>query len=127
MKQPDDSPYPTILLIDSTDREQTKLALLASGDVIKSTVTARAQELPKLIEEFLSKNNSILKKLSALAVITKGGSLTGMRIGVAAVNTLAWHQRLPIIEIAQPGFEKAIDMLRTSRYPKATRIITEVD
>ena len=50
-------------------------------------------------------------QLKALAVFRSGESLTGSRMGVAAVNTLAWLANIPIIEIDEIGFEAGLKSL----------------
>lgn len=127
MNKPEDLPFKTILLIDSTDREQTCLALVRQSGGKKYCVAERAQELPKIIETLLNNEQITNKNLDAIAVITSGGSLTGMRIGVAVTNTLAWKWRLPVIPVDEQGFDQAINKLSVDRFPEATRAITDVD
>jgi len=50
------------------------------------------------IHSFLSENNLSLKDLTALAVDTGPGALTGLRIGIATVKTMAYAFNLPVYE-----------------------------
>lgn len=125
MNKPDDLHYPIILLLDSSSREQTKLAIIIDGEVKELFSQSRAQELPKLIEELLKREKLPPSKLRAIAVITQGESLTGVRIGITTANTLAWQWKIPVLKIDRPGFEQAIQTLSSNKHIRADKAITD--
>lgn len=128
-KKPERSTFQTILLVDTTEREQVSLALVKNGKLTKQSVTVRAQELPKLIEELLVKTKTEFGDLDALAVCVKPGSLTGVRIGVTTINTLAWLKELPVLELQSENFIAALKELKNvaaKQIMKQARVSNEV-
>ena len=123
--KPDNSTSPKILLVDSSVREQTSLALVASDETVRSTENFRAQELPVLIEKFLQQESVDPKTLDSLAVVVNDGSVTGIRIGVATINTLAWVWRKPVLKCPSTDFEAAIKYLLEDRDLRRQIFITE--
>lgn len=116
MKKPADLLYPKILLVDSTAREQCQLALIAQNQPTRrQSYPTRAQQLPENINSILESADVELQDLRSLAVLRTEGSLTGLRVGLAAVNTLAWLNGLPIIEIDQLNFDEAISVLEQGK------------
>lgn len=116
-------PYKTVLVIDASERDQTSIALsfMESGSDIVST-KARAQELPKLIEDLLNKHKILPAEIGALALVKKPGSVTASRIGTAVVNTLAWLGRKHVIEVAADDIAYAVEKLRLGKYDRVVKI-----
>lgn len=113
--KPDSLPSPKILLIDSSVREQTSLALVDDKDEFVLHNPVKAQELPTLIEDFLAKQKVNPQDLDAIAVVTNEGSVTGIRIGTAVANTLAWLWKKPVINCPADSFEFALKLLRENK------------
>lgn len=126
MIKSEDSHFPIILLLDSSARDETKLALIINGTAKELFSQSRAQELPKLIEELLGREAIPYQKIRSLAVVTRGESLTGVRIGVAITNTLAWLWKIPILPIKKPGFEQAIHTLISNSRLISEKVITDI-
>ncbi len=57
-----------------------------------------ADELLVKIEELLSKNKLSFSTLSGIVIFTGSGSFTGLRIGTATANALAYAESIPIVE-----------------------------
>lgn len=115
MTKPDASPYQIILAVDSTQKEQLVLALVRTNQpVVSKKYENRAQDLLVVIEEFLAKQNIDLTALNAVAVYLVADSLTGTRMGIAAVNALAWLQHIPVIELTGPSFSESLNLLNSS-------------
>ncbi|MBI4948398.1 hypothetical protein HY844_02505 [Candidatus Berkelbacteria bacterium] len=116
--------YPKILALDTSEREQIRLALIVqSTSTVKKVINKQAQDLQQELDEFLSKNSVQLKDLDALAVVKNGPSLTGIRMGLVSVNTLAWLNGKPIIEL-ENGFETSVNQLESGE--KDFKIVKQV-
>jgi len=108
MIKSENSPFQTILIINSTERDRSEAALVTQKETIIESEPVRAQELPKLITKLIKRAGLGLEAIKALAVFNQPGSLTGTRIGVTVANILAWDRNLPIIEISSLDLESAI-------------------
>ena len=108
MKKPEKFSTETVVLVDTTERDRTRLALIHGSKVIVIDKPLRAQSLQEQLEKLLKKDHQTFADIDALAVLTKPGSLTGVRIGVVAVNTIAWLQDIPVIEVNSASFEQAL-------------------
>lgn len=122
MTKNDALPFPTILLIDSAEREHSAVALLQSGReprVVGRGV--RAQELPSMIGELLEAAGILPAQVKAVALVKRGGSVTAIRIGTAAANTFAWLNRLTILEVEAATIEEAAGLLAAGKYTAAVK------
>ena len=108
MKKPKKFSTETVVLVDTTERDRTRLALIHGSKVIVIDKPLRAQSLQEQLEKLLKKDHQTFADIDAFAVLTKPGSLTGVRIGVVAVNTIAWLQDIPVIEVNSASFEQAL-------------------
>lgn len=108
MKKPDGSSTKNIILVDTTERDRTRVALIIGKKTTVIDKPVRGQELQQILEELIKKGRLKFADIDALAVLTKPGSLTGVRIGVVAVNTIAWMQDIPVIEVTSASFEQAV-------------------
>lgn len=88
-----------ILLIDTSDNKKISVGLRINGkeDLIEQEVgVQKAQVVLPLIDQLLSKHKLIPQDLTAIEVNTGPGSFTGLRVGVAIVNTLGYTLQMPI-------------------------------
>ncbi len=120
MPKPVNSPFPT-LLVNATERERVELAVVTAHSAVSLKRDERAQALPALIPELLTKAGLPLAEIKTIAVCNKPGSLTGTRIGVTVANTLGWLNRLPVMEITAASLDEAITELRSGQ-PQANTI-----
>ena len=121
MTKKDALPYSTILLFDIAERDRTVMALITEGNdtqIISKNV--RAQELPMLIDTLLAQNKLLPSNIDALGIVKRGGSMTAIRIGTAVVNTLAWLNNTPIIEITAKSIDDALDKIENN---EADRVV----
>lgn len=123
MKKHVDSPFQKILLIDTTDRNQTRLGLIDRTEAVTLERATRAQELQAMISEMLEKTQTDITAIDAIATLTGPGSFTGARIGITAANTLGWLYKLPLLPIPGTDFEAAILQLQRHEFPNAERTI----
>ena len=115
MIKPAKSLFQTILVFDTTQRDQTTVALLQGDqrDVLSAPV--RAQELQRLTAELLASHKITLADVDAFAVLTGPGSFTGTRIGISATNTFGWLLSKPIIELAGDNIDAALTSLLATK------------
>jgi len=120
MKTPVASTYSPILVVDTTDRDQICLALIQANKPTKKTkIAERAQSLPEHLEKFLAQ----AEFPQAIALLRQPGSLTGVRVGMSAINTLAWLNNVLIIEIDQGDFETAISQIK--KKPSQFKVVAQ--
>ncbi len=89
------------LLIDTSQREQIRIALVRQGqEILDEQVLkikqAHSEKLLPLIEKILVRNKLALKRLKGLYVARGPGSFTGVRVGVATANALAYALNIPV-------------------------------
>lgn len=88
-----------ILIINTSNSEETIVDLEIGGKkhIIKGkSKILKAQNALPLIEKILRKNKIKASDLTAIKVKTGPGSFTGLRVGVAVANTLAWVLKIPV-------------------------------
>lgn len=85
----------TTLYIDTSNRDNITVGL---DDKMFTTeaVENKNQKLLPFIIEVLKKNKTDVEQLTAIKVNTGPGSFTGLRIGVAVANTMAWVLKIPV-------------------------------
>jgi len=120
MTKPATSPFQTILVFDTTLRDQTTVALVRQGKVKILAAPVRAQDLQRLTTELLTSQKLTIDQIDAVAVLNGPGSYTGVRIGIAAANTLGWLAHKPIIELNGDNIDQALKSL-LDHHPKTTR------
>ena len=122
MTKNDALPFPSLLVIDCAERQHTAVGLLRTGQ--ESLVDERdvqAQNLPKMIEELLGRAKILPANLKGIALVKRSGSVTAVRIGTVTANTLAWLQRLPILEVEAESLSAAIKLLQAGKYTAAVK------
>lgn len=98
-RQGDIFPEIISLLIDTRDRYQAKVTIIKSGKKYyfeEGQAENSSQSLLQLIDKALKKCDIKLKDLNFIKVETKGGSFTGVRVGLAVANTLGWIYGIPV-------------------------------
>ncbi len=83
------------LYIDTADRERIAIALDGERFEAKSKEGASQRLLP-FIDEVLQKKGKKLGDISEIEVNPGPGSFTGLRVGVAVAQALAWVLQVPI-------------------------------
>ena len=113
----------TTLILDCSERDVTRVALVRGDDITYLEENARAQEVQTLTKKLLKAQKVSLTQLDRIAVAVQPGSLTGVRIGVVAANTMAWLLQKPIVELTEPKFEAALgQLLKTKTERKLARV-----
>lgn len=86
-----------VLVIDTSDREVTKVGLKIDGKVSFSEgKRVSSQVLLPLIDKILTKNRLRPSDLTEIKVNVGPGSFTGLRVGVAVANALGWALKIPV-------------------------------
>ena len=88
-----------ILIIDTSDSQETIVGIKISNKKYflkgKSKIL-KAQNVLPLIEKILKKHKLVPSDLTAIEVNTGPGSFTGLRVGIAVANALAWVLEIPV-------------------------------
>lgn len=104
-----------ILCIDTSDSQKTIIGLKTKDSKLVDEVTAErkygSQVILPQITKILKKNKKKLSDLTTIEVNVGPGSYTGLRVGLAVANALAWALKLPINgkkkgELVYPIYEK---------------------
>lgn len=109
-----------ILIIETIEREQIRLALLKSdniADLVWQEFMTNDQSADLLIniEKILSSDQLMLKDLTAILVNIGPGSYTGVRVGVTTANSLAWGLNIPVMGYKNGEIEMALAEIRQSK------------
>lgn len=83
------------LFIDTSDNKRTMVGL-DNFWLEKPTGADKSQQVLKLIEQILKIHKKTLKDITEIKVETGPGSFTGLRVGAAVANTLAWTLRISV-------------------------------
>lgn len=91
-----------MILAIKTDNPNAEVILVNNDGTIASTHSwlahrTLAKELPGVIRQQLEQTSSDWSALSAVIMFSGPGSFTGLRIGAAVANTLAYAQNIPIV------------------------------
>lgn len=101
------------LIINTSSNEEIRLGLVVDG---KETVLKRkmgeqkTQVVLPMIEELMGKSSSELRDIGWIEVNTGHGSFTGLRVGIAVANALAFALNIPVNdrkagEFVEPVYE----------------------
>jgi len=94
------------LFINTADPQILFLVLLdRKGEIlIKKEIKAKYQqserllsEIGKLVSEYPVSKYKSVKVLKGIIVVTGPGSFSGLRIGLATANSIAWALQIPIV------------------------------
>jgi len=111
------------LLIDTTQKEQTSVALVGRGKDEFLTKPVRAQALMDLTDELLRLGKNKWEDISAVAALTGPGSYTGTRMGVTVANTIGWLKNLPVYGLPEVSFDEGRKIIRSGQLPRPSRQI----
>ena len=87
------------LIIDTTSNKIIKVGLRIGNktELIEQEInTQKAQVVLPLLEKLLSKHKIKLTGIENIEVNTRPGSFTGIRVGIASANALAFALKIPV-------------------------------
>jgi tRNA threonylcarbamoyladenosine biosynthesis protein TsaB len=121
-----------VLALDTTTSSGS-CALVRDGDVVCEQVNdapnAHAEHLPGDLMTLIERAGARLRDVDVFAVATGPGSFTGLRIGIATMQGLAFAEGKPLVGVS--GFEAlahiAIDTGPRHSDDEKTRVATWVD
>jgi len=104
-----------ILIIDTTKRSELLLGLI--NDKVekwkKLETTRQSKEILSVINSLIKESDSTLNDLKAVFVNRGPGSYTGLRVGIAVANTLAWALNIQTIGYLDEKMQEALDKFKT--------------
>lgn len=83
------------LYIDTSDNKKTIVGL-NNKIVEKESGKDKSQQVLKLINEILVENGKIISDLTEIEVNIGPGSYTGLKVGTAVANAIAWALNIPV-------------------------------
>jgi tRNA threonylcarbamoyladenosine biosynthesis protein TsaB len=121
-----------VLALDTTTSTGS-CALARDGRIVSEQVNdapnAHAEHLPGDLMSLLDRASTRLADIDVFAVATGPGSFTGLRIGIATMQGLAFAEEKPLVGVS--GFDALLriadDLARRSPQPKAGHVATWVD
>ena len=87
------------MYIDTKDKKLISVSLKDNGKIVKSLSEENefgSQVLLPLIEKILAEEKKDFKDLEAIEVETGPGSFTGLKVGAAVANSLAFALGIPV-------------------------------
>lgn len=89
-----------ILIIDTSNNEEIKLALEKDGSIFKSkrirAYRSQAEKLLPAIEALVKVSKTKFSGIKKIKVAHRGGSFTALRIGILTANALAYALKVPV-------------------------------
>ncbi|HEX5448164.1 MAG TPA: tRNA (adenosine(37)-N6)-threonylcarbamoyltransferase complex dimerization subunit type 1 TsaB [Candidatus Saccharimonadales bacterium] len=112
-----------IILALRTDKPQAELYLYDDSKKLSQTKWQAhmklAETLNSRIEKILNKSSISYEDLGGIAIFKGPGSFTGLRIGIAVANALAYGLSVPIVgNTGEDWLEKSIQALKDSQNNK---------
>lgn len=99
------------LFLDTSQKAFLKLGLGQEGKVIDKmsfkVFRDHSQKLLPALEQFLGLNKVHPRDLNWIVVCRGPGSFTGVRVGVAVANALAFALKIPVIGVPAKGLGKS--------------------
>lgn len=98
-----------ILIIDTSESKEVKIELrMGLKHIILVSEKLKSQNTLPLIKKALRINKLSLKDISEIKVKTGPGSFTGLRVGIAIANSLAFLLKIPVNGKKIGDLEKAV-------------------
>lgn len=105
-----------ILIIKTIKRDKIELGLFDKNlHLFEFTTENQSDDILPAIKGILKKFKTSLKKIRAILVHKGPGSYTGVRVGMAVANTLAWSLDIPIFSYDDSNRKKILEKTLSTR------------
>ncbi|MGA2911177.1 MAG: tRNA (adenosine(37)-N6)-threonylcarbamoyltransferase complex dimerization subunit type 1 TsaB [Candidatus Levyibacteriota bacterium] len=103
-----------VLKIDTSDNQKITIELEFNGKkekLVEDSTFLRSEATLPAIDKLLKQNNLAIKEVDQIKVSKGPGSFTGLRVGVAIANALAFLLKIPVNhkkvgELEEPVYNK---------------------
>lgn len=103
-----------VLKIDTSDNQKIAIKLEANGkkeELVKDSTFLRSEATLPAIDKLLKQNKLGITEIDGIEVNKGPGSFTGLRVGVAIANALAFLLKIPVNhkkvgELEEPVYNK---------------------
>jgi tRNA threonylcarbamoyladenosine biosynthesis protein TsaB len=103
-----------VLKIDTSDNQKITIELELNGKkekLVEDSTFLRSEATLPAIDKLLKQNNLTIKEIDQIKVSEGPGSFTGLRVGVAIANALAFLLKIPVNhkkvgELEEPVYNK---------------------
>lgn len=113
-----------ILIINTIERDKIELGLSdKTVEIFKYETKNQSDDLLIKIEKLLKSQKKSFQDLTAIVVNQGPGSFTGVRVGVAVANTLAWSLNIPVFGFKDGNLEQEILKLKKLKLSKFSNIV----
>lgn len=118
------------LFIDTSERT-TKIAVFSRGLDFNHVIEwdggqNQSEELLSKVDELLTDGKLTISDLSGIVVVSGPGSYTGLRVGVASANALAYALNIPVSEVTfqeKEDFNKIVESSRKAKINSPVLVI----
>jgi tRNA threonylcarbamoyladenosine biosynthesis protein TsaB len=113
-----------MILAIRTDKPIAELYLIRNGEIIANysyqADRKLADSLLDKIESFFAKNKCTYKSLEGICVYSGSGSFTGLRIGTAVANSLAYSLNIKVVKSSGENWldnlQRKVDQAKPNRF-----------
>ncbi len=88
-----------VLFINTSSNQRISVGVQLNGkkEIIEREIdTRKAQAVLPMVDEILKKHKLTVHDLNSIEVVEGPGSFTGLRVGIAIANALAFSLKIPI-------------------------------
>ena len=108
-----------ILAINTIERNTIELGIADKKiELFEYETKDQSKDILNKIEHLLKSQKKSLHDVEAIAVNQGPGSFTGVRVGIAVANTLAWSLNIPVLGYREGKLEDTIVKIPNKKFSK---------